>query len=148
MVTLIVISIVATLDIFLKSSDDNTILSFIPGCEYIATYGSDVPNTDCKTISMLLSQNKKDLTVLEDGIGKNMEVVLPKLLKLANILTLPEVRFIQENTSNTRVDIVDMLSRFQKLKNDNSITYGSFIDCKVDLADERGNLNVGCTSYG
>jgi hypothetical protein len=137
MVILVVASILGTIDVFLKSSNDNSVLALIPGCEFIATYGTDAPNSDCLTSSMLLEKEQKTLTALEDNIAKSMLVVLPKFLRLANVLTLPEVRFIQENTNNTRVNIVDMLTAFQKIKNDNSITYGSFIDCKVEQANEK-----------
>ena len=41
-----------------------------------------------------------------------------------------------------------MIAHFQKIKNDSSITYGSFIDCKVDSANEKGELNLSCSAYG
>lgn len=148
MVLSIVIAILASIDVFMKASTDNTILAMIPGCEYISTYGTEVPNAECKTSSMLLAQYKKDFAALEDSIGKSMTVVLPKFLEITNVTNLPEVRFIQERTSNARVNIIEMLAAFQKIKNDNTLTYGSFIDCTPSLADEKGQLEVSCQSYG
>ena len=137
MVLMILFGILATADVYVKTMDDNSIISALPYCEYLATYGVDgYENKECKTISMIQSEVTANTKKLQDYIVDNLGQILPKKLDLMNVAGSSVVRFIQDHVN--RVNIVDALSQFETFKNASSNIYGKYIECKPDSIDEKG----------
>lgn len=149
MIFCIVLAIILTIDVTIKGSEDASFLSAIPGCEYIATYGIDqYENPGCLTAIWLKNELAKKTEELETKIVDNLTELLSLRFQLVDIIARPDVRFIQERSSDARVNIVDMLKAFEEIKRSSDQNYGSAITCQPTLADEKGNLQVTCDTYG
>ncbi len=154
MILCIVFAIVLTIDVTIKGSEGNAFLSAIPGCQYIATYNIDQSSKtfewipECLTAIWLKTELTKKTDDLEKKIVDNLAQLLSLRFQLVDIIARPDVRFIQERTSDARVNIVEMLKAFEDIKRSSDPNYGSAIKCQPTFADEKGNLQVICDTYG
>ena len=142
-----VVALLLTLDIFIRSMEDNSILANLPICTYLSYGIDDYENSECKTLSMISAEITVKKDILEKNIIANLIILVPKFLQSLDIANSPKVQFIQEHTGNSRVSITEAISRFLEIKNRTSYQ-GEDIECKTLSLDEKGKISVSCQIYG
>lgn len=113
----IIISIILTFDVFVRSKADNSLVSSLPICSYLALGVNDYDNTDCKTLPMIYADAVSEKEKLEKNIVANLVILVPKFMQSLDISNSPKVQFIQEHTGDSRVSITDAISHFLEIKN-------------------------------
>ncbi len=113
----IIVTILLTLDVFARSSEDNSLFANLPICSYLAYGIDDYDNAGCKTPSMIFSELNTEKEKLEKNIAGNLVLLVPKLMQSFDIANSPKVQFIQEHTGDSRVSITEAMNRFLEIKN-------------------------------
>ena len=143
----IVVTILLSLDVFARSSTDNSLFASLPICSYLAMGTTDYDNVDCKTPSMISAEVIAAKDKIEANIATNLILLVPKFMQSLDIANSPKVQFIQEHTGDSRVSINDVATRFMEIKNRTSYQ-GEDIECKSMSVDEKGKFSVSCQIYG
>lgn len=143
----VIVTILLNIDVYIRSSEDNSQFANLPICPYLSFGINDYDNTECKTPSMISAEvtNKKEK--LEKEIITNLIILVPKLIQSLNIVNSPKVQFIQEHTGNARVSITEVLNQFQAIKNKTWFDWKD-IECETMTIDEKWILSVSCVVYG
>lgn len=143
----IIITALLTLDVFARSSQENSLFSGLPVCPYLSFDVVGYDNAECKTVSMIFSEQSALKEKLEKNIASNLIILVPKLMASLDIANSPKVQFIQEHTGDARASITDAIKYFQEIKN--RTTYeGKDIECSSLSWDESGKFSVSCQVYG
>lgn len=116
----LVVTIFLTLDVFARSSVDNSLFANLPICPYLSYGINDYENEKCQTPSMILTEVKIEKEKLETNIAKNLVILVPKLMQSLDILNSPKVQFIQEHTGDSRISLKEIITRFEEIKNKTS----------------------------
>ncbi|MDD2487175.1 MAG: hypothetical protein PHS92_02315 [Candidatus Gracilibacteria bacterium] len=139
--------ILLTVDIYLKTTNDNYIVSALPVCPYLSWSIDGYDNTDCKTLPMIVTSLQKEKSDLEKNIVSNLHALLPRKLETDNISNSPEVQFIQEKTGDSRIYIKNMLEKFDEIRM-MSPYKGEDIECSSLTLNEKGEMDISCDVYG
>lgn len=132
----ILATIVMSLDVFARSSEDNKYFANLPICGYLSYGIEGFENEECKTPSMIAKDADIAKEKLEKNIITNLILLVPKFMQSLDIANSPKVQFIQEHTGDSRVMINDMVERFLEIKNKTSYQ-GEDIECRTLTADEK-----------
>lgn len=143
----VIIIILLSLDVFIRSSEDNQLFASLPICSYLSLGADDYDNVDCKTLSMISAEINAEKEKLEKNLATNLIILVPKFMQSLDITNSPKVQFIQEHTGDSRVSITDAMTRFMEIKNRTSYQ-GEDIECKTISVDEKGKFSVSCQIYG
>lgn len=143
----VIIIILLSLDVFIRSSEDNQLFASLPICSYLSLGADDYDNVDCKTLSMISAEINAEKEKLEKNLATNLIILVPKFMQSLDITNSPKVQFIQEHTGDSRVSITDAMTRFMEIKNRTSYQ-GEDIECKTISVDEKGKFSVSCQTYG
>lgn len=143
----VILVIVLFFDIFLKSTEDNSLISALPiFCNYISYSIDWYENTECKTVPVIindLGNSKKDL---EKNITNTLINILPKKLDALNIASSNEVQFIKEKTWDSRISINEILDNFDELKLFSPYKWED-IECKNITVNEKWDFETTCDIY-
>lgn len=143
----IILLVILFFDIFLKNTEDNSLISALPiFCDYISYPIDWFNNVDCKTIPTILNELENKKNELEKDIGGKLIDILPKKLNALNIASSNEVQFIKEKTWDSRISINDILDSFDKLKA-SSYYRGEDIECKDTTINEKWDFETTCDIY-
>lgn len=94
----VIIAILLSLDVFMRSSEDNALFVNLPICPYLS-YGVEVyDNTECKTLPMISAEMVAEKEKIEKTLAANLLLLVPKRLQSLDISSSPKVQFIQEHT--------------------------------------------------
>ncbi|MDD5376527.1 MAG: hypothetical protein PHH16_00250 [Candidatus Gracilibacteria bacterium] len=143
----IIITILLSLDVFIRSSEDNQLFASLPICSYLSLGTDGYDNVECKTIPMISTEVHAEKEKLEKNIASNLIILVPKFMQSLDITNSPKVQFIQEHTGDSRVSITDAMARFTEIKNRTSYQ-GEDIECKTISIDETGKISASCQTYG
>lgn len=143
----IIVAIVLTIDVFVRSSEDNNLFANLPICPYLSFGVGEYDNTDCKTLSMISTDMNAEKEKTEKNIITNLVLLVPKFMQSLDIANSPKVQFIQEHTGESRISITDVIDRFTEIK-DRTSYQGKDIECKSMTMDEKGKFSVSCQIYG
>ena len=143
----IVITILLTLDVFARSSADNSLFANLPICSYLSYGITDYDNTKCQTLAMISTEVKTEKEKLENTIVTNLAILVPKLMQSLDIVNSPKIQFIQEHTGDSRVSLTEIMTRFQEIKNKTSYQWED-IECSGITLDEAGKFSTSCEVYG
>ncbi|MCK9272865.1 hypothetical protein M0P65_04940 [Candidatus Gracilibacteria bacterium] len=144
----VVILIILFFDIFLKSTEDNSLISALPiFCNYISYSIDGYDNTECKTVPVILNDLENQKKDIEKNILGILTNILPKKLDALNMASSNEVQFIKEKTGDSRISINEILDNFNELKS-SSIYKGDDIECKNITVNEKGDFETTCDIYG
>lgn len=113
----IIITILLSLDVFIRSGEDNSLFANLPICPYLAYGINDYNNEACKTPLMILAEINAEKEGLEKNIAANLILLVPKLMQSFDISSSLKVQFIQEHTGDSRVSITEAINRFLEIKN-------------------------------
>lgn len=113
----IIITILLSLDVFIRSGEDNSLFANLPICPYLAYGINDYDNGACKTLFMILAEINIEKEGLEKNIAANLILLVPKLMQSFDISSSPKVQFIQEHTGDSRISITEMMNHFLDMKN-------------------------------
>jgi hypothetical protein len=90
-VLIITITILLSIDVIIRSMDDNSLFVNLPICEYLALGTNGYSNTSCKTLSMISAEVTSEKEKLEKNIAINLIILVPKLMQSSDISTSPKV---------------------------------------------------------
>ena len=113
----VIISVIMTIDVFVRSSEDNTLFVSLPICSYLAMSVDGYNNNDCKTLPMILAEKTAEQEKMEKNIAVNLVLLVPRFLQSLDITNSPKVQFIQEHTGDSKISIIDTINRFTEIKN-------------------------------
>jgi hypothetical protein len=116
----IILAIVLSMDVFIRTAEDNNLFAHLPICQYLIMDIDEYDNSECHTLSMTQKSLDTEKEKIEKNIVMNLITLAPKLLQSLDITNSPKVQFIQEQTGNSRYSIVDIFDRFLELKNKTS----------------------------
>ncbi|MDD2916785.1 MAG: hypothetical protein PHH70_02985, partial [Candidatus Gracilibacteria bacterium] len=143
----VIATIIVSIDVFARTSEDNSLFSNLPICSYLS-FGVDAyDNTDCKTVTMIVADKTAEKEKIEKNIVTNLIILVPRFLQSLDMTSSPKVQFIQEHTGDSRVALLDTMDRFVELKNKTNYQ-GEDIECKSINTDEQGKFSVSCQVYG
>ena len=143
----VVIVTILSLDIFIRSWENNSLFWGLPICPYLAYGISNYENVDCKTLPMISAEMTTEKEKLEKNIATNLVLLVPKLMQSLDISNSPKVQFIQEHTGDSRISISDTVNRFLEIKNRTSYQWED-IECKSISVDEKWKFSISCKVYG
>lgn len=109
--------VILTLDVSIRSSEDNKLFASLPICSYLALGTNSYDNAECKTLPMISAEVAAEKEKIEKNIAANLIILVPKLMQSMDIANSPKVQFIQEHTGDSRISILDMMNRFLEIKN-------------------------------
>ena len=144
----VIITVLLSLDVFIRTSEDNSLLTNLPICSYLS-YGVNgiYGNSECKTLPMILSEVSAEKEKIEKNIIANLVILIPKFMQSLDITNSPKVQFIQEHNGTARISITETLDRFMEIKNKTNYQ-GEDIECKTISIDEKGKISASCQIYG
>jgi len=144
----LIIAIILSIDVFVRTATDNRSFAHLPICQYLVMGIDDYDNNnECLTLPMILVKINTEKEKIEKSIVLNLTILIPKLMQSLDITNSPKVQFIQEHTGDSRYSIVDMFDRFVEVKNKTSYQ-GEDIECKNILVNETGKFSISCQVFG
>lgn len=105
-------------------------------------------NTDCKTYTEIQAKVLSDSEDLDKALAANLSLLVPKRLLTQNILNMPEIQFIEQKTSSTRVSLNEAMEKFIAITNSATQLKGEDIECGSVTMNEKGEMTVRCEFYG
>lgn len=129
-------AVLLSIDVFARSSTDNSMLANLPICSYLAMGTNDYDNKDCKTLPQISAEVSAEKDKLEKNIAANLILLVPKLMQSMDIANSPKVQFIQEHTGDSRISLSEMTNRFLEIKNKTNYQ-GEDIECTKISLDEK-----------
>ncbi|EKD66536.1 MAG: hypothetical protein ACD_49C00037G0005 [uncultured bacterium (gcode 4)] len=143
----VIVLIILFIDIFLKSTEDNSLISALPiFCNYISYPIEWFDNTECKTLPIILKDLENWKNDLEKDIGDKLIDILPKKLDALNIASSNEVEFIKEKTGDSRISINEILDNFDELKLFSPYKWED-IECNNITVNEKWDFETTCDIY-
>lgn len=143
----IIVTLLLSLDVFARSSQDNALFSNLPICSYLSYGVNEYENSECKTLFMIAGEQDAEKKKLEKDIITNLVILVPKLMQSLDIVNSPKVQFIQERTGDSRISINDTIDQFLAIKNKTNYK-GEDISCSNIATDEKWKFSVTCQVYG
>lgn len=142
----IVFVLLSQINIYLKTTNDDeknisSYLDFL--CPYLSSDIKWYNNTDCLTLPKIKETVTKERETLEKNLWDNLSVLIPLKYAKANILSNPEILFIQETNWDNRIRLTKVLDDFWVLvKNTN---YQA--ECSNPKLDEKWTFSASCEFY-
>ncbi|MFZ4461964.1 MAG: hypothetical protein ACOYN2_05680 [Patescibacteria group bacterium] len=133
---LLLVAFVFGIDSTLRNLDSSGFLANIPVCSYLSMGVDGYDNKDCKSYVEIKDQITKDREQYEKDLTVPLSILVPKKLQSENILSSPEVQFIQTRTAN-RVPLSKVVDRLNELKSLSTVRRGEDIECKKMSIDEK-----------
>lgn len=144
----VVICIVTGVDVTARNLVNNDAIKSLPLCSYYAMGVDEYNNDDCASYTEILARQSAKKAELEKELAINLAVLIPQKLLLQNTIKSPEVQYILAKTSNSRVLIDEMFTKFTDYRTGVNVYKGDDIDCYGYTVDEKGNFTVTCDFLG
>lgn len=104
-------------------------------------------DTFCSSIASLNSNYKKRLDIDQRSEVKDIIGILEKLYEIANFTKTKEVIFLADQ-SNTKLKVLDILEKFDNLKNEFDKIDKQKIQCNwLSIEASKKTLSMTCTAY-
>ncbi|MDD5770346.1 MAG: hypothetical protein PHE25_05240 [Candidatus Gracilibacteria bacterium] len=131
---------------FLVVQDNETLYNkgFLdPFCDVLLS--SEMKNTGdyCSSVASLLLDYKKKKSDLEEEIGKKLSLIIRDTYVIENFVNSKEVSFLMDS-KNSRLKVLNILSDFDRMKNDFSGLDKGMIYCPKISMISGGELDITC----
>ncbi len=142
--TLLIITWLLFFDSYIRTSEDNTIISTInPLCNFVLYWADNDENKECKSVPNVIKDLEAQKENLEKNLAINLAKLIPNKMQTYNIIDSEEVKFIQEKTQS-KISIIDAIDKFNAIKNNVTFYKWADIICKGIDIDELWNMNTSC----
>lgn len=136
--------------VYIYIQKDETVASksyLNPVCEIMIWDSDLLVNGNCSSISYLEKHYKKELDDLKNTQATKIIKILPMVYEYENFTNTREVSFLLDKTKN-RLDVIDVLSRFNALKNDFTGIEKKKLQCvNFEINVEEKILFAKCSTF-
>lgn len=134
--------------VYVQKNEDIESQSFLdPVCGIIDGW-VPLPAGSCSSISYLKKYYKWQIQKQEEEQTKSIMKVLPNIYRKINFLNTKEMRFLLDKSKN-RVDIIEVLSKFDKLKNNYlwNLDRGRIECSNLKISTETHIVEMKCSAF-